>query len=260
MFTQPSGASLYEGRTRGKRIRYNFSDADDDKDSEFDADTRSGRSTRNTPLLDVPRFTASGRQIRKPQTGLYGEVKINGSRGTSAGSESGSLKRGGSEAPFSYAEDQWDGDSQGDDEDDLNGDDEDEDAEIDSESDSESEWDDTAFLQQGDEKKSLRIILKVNSKARLSRANSMAREAGSHGRVTRASSAAKDAAELGRLSRANSRESPRRALRENGTANDLANGNKRRRLSNPDISMKDVETLANGHGPPVSSVVAGQTA
>ncbi|KAI5854613.1 hypothetical protein BZA05DRAFT_350503, partial [Tricharina praecox] len=191
MFSQPNGASLYEGRTRGKRIRYNFSDADDDKDSE---ETRSGRSTRNTPLPEAPRFTASGRQIRKPQTGLYGEVKINGSRGTSAGSETEAPP------PFSYAEDQWDGDSQGDDddenEDEVNADDENEDddenANLDSASEPESEWDDTAFVPLGDEKRSLKIILKVNNKGRLSRASSMAREAASHhDRVTRASSAAR---------------------------------------------------------------------
>lgn len=266
MFSQPNGASLYEGRTRGKRIRYNFSDADDDKDSE---ETRSGRSTRNTPLPEAPRFTASGRQIRKPQTGLYGEVKINGSRGTSAGSETEAPP------PFSYAEDQWDGDSQGDDddenEDEVNADDENEDddenANLDSASEPESEWDDTAFVPLGDEKRSLKIILKVNNKGRLSRASSMAREAASHhDRVTRASSAARDcAAELQRPSPANStapavaRESPKRASSSvaemtNGKLEESANGNKRRRLS-PDVAMKDVETLANGHSPPVSSVV-----
>ncbi|KAA8910917.1 hypothetical protein FN846DRAFT_769636, partial [Sphaerosporella brunnea] len=82
MFQQPSGMSLYEGRTRGKRIKYTFSDHEDDNASSFDdsRSRRSGRSTRATPLPtagaptpDQPRFTASGRQIRKPQTGLYGE-------------------------------------------------------------------------------------------------------------------------------------------------------------------------------------------
>jgi len=203
MFAQPSSTSLYVGRTRGKRIRYNFSDADDDKDSEFDAGARSGRSTRNTPLPEAPRFTASGRQIRKPQTGIYGEIKINGSRGTSAGSES--------EAQFSYAEDQWDGDSQGDDEDE---------GDADPGIESESEWDDTAFLQHGEERRSLKIILKVN-KDRPSRANSVVRE-----------------------------------ITNDGKLEDTVNGNKRRRIDS-NITIKDVETLANGHGPPVSSVVAG---
>lgn len=84
------GVSLYEGRTRGKRIRYNFSSDDEGgKDtSELDEtlSRRGTRSTRATPAPDLPRFTASGRQIRKPVTGDYGEVKINGSNGTATGS------------------------------------------------------------------------------------------------------------------------------------------------------------------------------
>lgn len=75
-FTRPEpGFSLYEGRTRGKRARYTFEeDDDDDLDSD---DTSYRRSTRNsareTPIESGPEYTASGRQIKKPRTGGYGE-------------------------------------------------------------------------------------------------------------------------------------------------------------------------------------------
>lgn len=95
-FNQPSGVSLYEGRTRGKRIRYNFStDEEGAKETSEQDDNRSRRSGRSNkgspapqlqPQPEAPIFTASGRQIRKPVTGDYGEVKINGSNGTATGS------------------------------------------------------------------------------------------------------------------------------------------------------------------------------
>ncbi|CUS10957.1 unnamed protein product [Tuber aestivum] len=94
-FNQPSGVSLYEGRTRGKRIRYNFStDEEGGKETSEPDDNRSRRSARSNkgspaphpqPQPLAPIFTASGRQIRKPVTGDYGEVKINGSNGTATG-------------------------------------------------------------------------------------------------------------------------------------------------------------------------------
>ncbi|KAF8244774.1 hypothetical protein K440DRAFT_588151 [Wilcoxina mikolae CBS 423.85] len=226
MFSQPSGMSLYEGRTRGKRIKYTFSDNDDDKDSEFDdiRSRHSARSARPTPAPDQPRFTASGRQIRRPQTGAYGETKINGSHGTdqsNAPSENGSarpynLEDYDIEAKDSGADedpDEWKGDSQGDD-------DEEEDAD---DADYESEWDDTLFLQQGTEKRSLRIILKVN-KDRLSRAPSVARDVQEN-----APTAAHDGS-----TRVLSRKPNGRGEVE-------------------DVVMKDadgMETLQNGHSPP----------
>jgi hypothetical protein len=167
MFQQPSfGPSLYEGRTRGKRIKYTFSDHEDEGQTSSVDDARSrrsARSSRNTSIPpptaiapDQPRFTASGRQIRKPQTGMYGESKIS----SGAPSEAGSAITYNYSAPVSEG-DEWKGDSQG----------EDTPEEEEADADDESEWDDTAFLQQPGEKKSLRIILKVN-KERLSRTQS----------------------------------------------------------------------------------------
>nr|POE65278.1 hypothetical protein CFP56_34945 [Quercus suber] len=73
-FTRPEpGFSLYEGRTRGKRARYTFED-DDDFDSDATSTRRSTRhSERETPIESGPEYTASGRQVKKPRTGGYGE-------------------------------------------------------------------------------------------------------------------------------------------------------------------------------------------
>ena len=70
--------SLYEGRTRGKRVRYNFSD-----DEEGGSDTASGRPSRNsgisTPAEPAgPVVTASGRHIRPRAGGIYGESLLSG--------------------------------------------------------------------------------------------------------------------------------------------------------------------------------------
>lgn len=79
-FTRPDpGFSLYEGRTRGKRLRYTFSDEED-----FDSDNlgarRSARTSgRDTPAAPSgPTVTASGRQVRSRATGLYGETLLSG--------------------------------------------------------------------------------------------------------------------------------------------------------------------------------------
>ncbi|SMY26988.1 unnamed protein product [Zymoseptoria tritici ST99CH_1A5] len=75
-FTRPEpGFGIYEGRTRGKRMRYTYEE--DDEGSESDA-TSARRSTRNqsarsTPFETGPTYTASGRQSRQPRTGGYGE-------------------------------------------------------------------------------------------------------------------------------------------------------------------------------------------
>lgn len=202
MFSQPSGISLYEGRTRGKKVRYTYSDnehEDQDKESSHSSTTRSRHSPITAPNPDQPRFTASGRQIRRPQTGAYGESKINGSAGVNTGSNAPS------ENGYAYTQeavvDEWKGDSQGDDDDEDDGGhnhgDDEEDA------DDESEWDDTAFLQQDAEKKSLRIVLKVN-----------------HERLSRKGS-----------------------IHEGG--------------GGEDVPMKDVETLANGHSPPIAKELNG---
>lgn len=65
-FRRPEpGFSLYEGRTRGKRVKYTYSD-----EEEFYTDSTNRRSTRNTrnhtPVDSGPVVTASGRQSRPP--------------------------------------------------------------------------------------------------------------------------------------------------------------------------------------------------
>ena len=80
--------SMYEGRTRGKRIKYTYSD-----DDEYDSDDRSTRrSTRNTGANTPaepsgPTITQSGRQVRSRQGGAYGETVLSGTRGSSAAAE-----------------------------------------------------------------------------------------------------------------------------------------------------------------------------
>ncbi|KAF7513257.1 hypothetical protein GJ744_009678 [Endocarpon pusillum] len=77
-FTRPlPGFSLYEGRTRGKKMRYTFSDDEEDSD-----DFPSRRSTRNsgvsTPAEPAgPTVTASGRQVKSRLGGsMYGETML----------------------------------------------------------------------------------------------------------------------------------------------------------------------------------------
>ena len=75
-FLRPeTGISLYEGRTRGKRMKYTYSDDED----EFMTDSTSKRNTRNhTPSEPVgPVVTARGRHIRAP-TRLNAETLSNG--------------------------------------------------------------------------------------------------------------------------------------------------------------------------------------
>ncbi|KAE8355510.1 hypothetical protein BDV28DRAFT_38267 [Aspergillus coremiiformis] len=90
-FARPEpGFSMYEGRTRGKKLKYTYSD---DEDIFSDGLTSTRRSTRNTsgvssPAEPVgPRFTASGRQIRSRAGGLYGESLLSGQRDELAGEE-----------------------------------------------------------------------------------------------------------------------------------------------------------------------------
>ncbi|RJE19920.1 hypothetical protein PHISCL_07746 [Aspergillus sclerotialis] len=84
-FARPEpGFSLYEGRTRGKKLKYTYSE-DEDIFSDDLPSTR--KSTRNTSAISTPaepagpRFTASGRQIRTRAGGLYGEALLLGQRG-----------------------------------------------------------------------------------------------------------------------------------------------------------------------------------
>jgi len=70
---------MYEGRTRGKRMRYTYDDAEDedDDDNENFSDATSARrsarqSGRSTPADVGPQYTASGRQVKPRQGGEYG--------------------------------------------------------------------------------------------------------------------------------------------------------------------------------------------
>ncbi|KAL8759500.1 MAG: hypothetical protein Q9199_000721 [Rusavskia elegans] len=75
-FTRPDpGFSLYEGRTRGKRIKYTYSDEEDggsDALSTRRSNRQSGDSTPAEPAR--PTVTASGRQVKSRYGGAYGET------------------------------------------------------------------------------------------------------------------------------------------------------------------------------------------
>lgn len=79
-FTRPDpGFSLYEGRTRGKRLKYTYSDEEDggsDAPSTRRSNRQSGISTPAEP--SGPTFTASGRQVRSRHGGAYGEPMLTG--------------------------------------------------------------------------------------------------------------------------------------------------------------------------------------
>ena len=75
-FTRPEpGFSLYEGRTRGKRIKYTFSEEEDggsDALSTRRSNRQSGISTPAEPAR--PTVTASGRQVKSRYGGSYREA------------------------------------------------------------------------------------------------------------------------------------------------------------------------------------------
>ncbi|KAL5043966.1 hypothetical protein BDW71DRAFT_199371 [Aspergillus fruticulosus] len=83
-FSRPEpGFSLYEGRTRGKKLKYTYSDDEDIFSDGLLPPRRSGRNTSgpSTPAEPTgPRFTASGRQVRSRAGGLYGESLLAGQR------------------------------------------------------------------------------------------------------------------------------------------------------------------------------------
>lgn len=73
---------MYEGRTRGKRIKYTYSDDDDD----IYSDSTTRRSTRNTGTHTpaepaAPTVTQSGRQVRSRLGGEYGESMTGSNQG-----------------------------------------------------------------------------------------------------------------------------------------------------------------------------------
>lgn len=73
---------MYEGRTRGKRIKYTYSDDEDDIYSDATTSRRSNRNTgTHTPAEGLgPTVTLSGRQVRSRQGGVYGESILSGTQ------------------------------------------------------------------------------------------------------------------------------------------------------------------------------------
>ncbi|KAF2005517.1 hypothetical protein P154DRAFT_518610 [Amniculicola lignicola CBS 123094] len=101
-FTRPEpGFSMYEGRTRGKRMKYTFSDEEEDYGSDALSVRRSTRhSGRDTPTAHSgPTVTASGRQVRSRATGLYGESLLSGQTTEGASPAGDYLRSDGSEEP-----------------------------------------------------------------------------------------------------------------------------------------------------------------
>ncbi|KAK7520802.1 uncharacterized protein IWZ02DRAFT_451916 [Phyllosticta citriasiana] len=83
-FARPEpGFSLYEGRTRGKRMRYTFSEEEEDAS---DALSTRRSTRRGTPTESRPTVTASGRQVRSRLGGLYGESLLSGADRDTPGS------------------------------------------------------------------------------------------------------------------------------------------------------------------------------
>ncbi|ESZ95005.1 hypothetical protein SBOR_4625 [Sclerotinia borealis F-4128] len=72
--------SMYEGRTRGKRMKYTYSDDDEEELSDTTGSRRSTRNTVNhTPAEPAgPTVTLSGRQVRSRVIGAYGESALSG--------------------------------------------------------------------------------------------------------------------------------------------------------------------------------------
>lgn len=77
-FARPEpGFSLYEGRTRGKRMRYNYDDMGDD----FEEDSSLPASGRSTPFDEGrPVVTSSGRTVKSRLGGMYGETMLTDQR------------------------------------------------------------------------------------------------------------------------------------------------------------------------------------
>ncbi|KAL8710962.1 MAG: hypothetical protein Q9220_004561 [cf. Caloplaca sp. 1 TL-2023] len=92
-FVRPEpGFSLYEGRTRGKRMKYTFSDEEDlgsDAISTRPSNRQSGVSTPVEPLR--PTVTASGRQVKSRYATGSGEPTMNGQRQLDETQESGGI-------------------------------------------------------------------------------------------------------------------------------------------------------------------------
>ncbi|KAI9883029.1 MAG: hypothetical protein M1823_005206 [Watsoniomyces obsoletus] len=84
-FVRPEpGFSLYEGRTRGKKMKYTFSSEDEDDDDDAGPVTKRRRSSRQSGVSTASMgsepavFTASGRQVKPRMGGVYGEKMHSG--------------------------------------------------------------------------------------------------------------------------------------------------------------------------------------
>lgn len=87
-FARPDpGFSLYEGRTRGKRMRYTYDD--EDIYGSADDNRRSSRQSRTATPADGPTFTASGRQVRSAFGRSYGDRRVGEASSTRASSQNG---------------------------------------------------------------------------------------------------------------------------------------------------------------------------
>ncbi|KAF6241731.1 hypothetical protein HO173_000443 [Letharia columbiana] len=92
-FVRPEpGFSLYEGRTRGKRPRYTYSDEEDEGSDALSTRRSNRQSGISTPAESHgPTFTASGRQVRSRHGGAYGEIMLSGQQDTTGHSRIGDL-------------------------------------------------------------------------------------------------------------------------------------------------------------------------
>ncbi|RPA87291.1 hypothetical protein BJ508DRAFT_410799 [Ascobolus immersus RN42] len=99
-WTYQAGLSLYEGRTRGKRIKYNYSSDESGAADGARSTRKSERNRQPSEQSEGPQFTASGRQIRKPATGSYGETITNGA--ASHGHATGRTTRNSGETANGY--------------------------------------------------------------------------------------------------------------------------------------------------------------
>ncbi|KAI9729972.1 MAG: hypothetical protein M1834_006170 [Cirrosporium novae-zelandiae] len=97
-FSRPQpGFSLYEGRTRGKKLKYTFSD-EEDEIAEALGERRTRHSHSSTPAEPSgPTYTASGRRVKSRVGGAYGESLLSGR----AGQVSAEASDAGTEEPIS---------------------------------------------------------------------------------------------------------------------------------------------------------------
>ncbi|KAL8796212.1 MAG: hypothetical protein Q9182_007410 [Xanthomendoza sp. 2 TL-2023] len=79
-FTRPDpGFSLYEGRTRGKRMKYTYSEEEDGGSDALSIRRSNRQSGISTPVESArPIVTASGRQVKSRYGGAYGETVLSG--------------------------------------------------------------------------------------------------------------------------------------------------------------------------------------